>query len=57
MQAPPPDPDAVIRKASPRREELPTPLAPFTRLRDAPRIELEVERDGQVQQLTYTVRG
>jgi general secretion pathway protein C len=32
-------------------------LEAFTRLRDAPRIELEVERDGQVQHLTYTVRG
>ncbi|OJH39619.1 type II secretion system protein GspC [Cystobacter ferrugineus] len=32
-------------------------LEAFTRLRDAPRIELEVERDGQVQQLIYTVRG
>ena len=27
LQPPPPDPDAVVRKASPRREEVPTPLA------------------------------
>ncbi|EPX63697.1 general secretion pathway protein C [Cystobacter fuscus DSM 2262] len=32
-------------------------LEAFTRLRDAPRIELEVERDGQVQHQTYTVEG
>jgi general secretion pathway protein C len=32
-------------------------LEAYTRLRDASRIELEVERDGQVLHPTYTVRG